>query len=196
MLGAESVDMHRIAIHSLRVVSCCNEDVRTHTDWVCEGCIEEIGRIKISIGAENCVLGRFLDDILTFGHLDPHFTRSMCQYVARLVEKRVAKFELYLGELSSKLDKSSIEYWKRYGSLTPTDLEAIPEAMRSSRLDNNYQHLYTYFLDGKGAGIVFRATKWTGRIARRYKCIVFNSLNVPPSVCKHIIAICLVMVAA
>lgn len=88
-IGAETVDMHRIAVQSLRDLSTCNEDRRCHTDWVCDGCTAEIGRIQRSIASQNSVLGRFLNDVLIGGLRDAHLTRSMCFLVAAMVERRV-----------------------------------------------------------------------------------------------------------
>lgn len=122
VLASETVNMHRVAVWCLHKLSIYNKDGRRHTEWVCRECCDEVARMRKTVAAQNCILGRFLEEVLSMEHREPNIAaglsrRPSCHYrhrhrpgVAGFRDRVVVGFER---QVRSQADLSA--RWRKAG---------------------------------------------------------------------------------
>lgn len=111
-LETEAVQIHRSAVTVLRGISSCTVELHglARDAWLCENCSTELGECHSQVGTNNSTLGRFLNSVESYSESNASFTIHAVLTLSILFEKRLAVFEDYLNNLSSKMHISPIQY--------------------------------------------------------------------------------------
>lgn len=119
-LATEAVDLHRKVCATLRELAHCDEDGLSTRDLVFSICTKKLSEVKSPAVAQNPVLGRFLNDLLSHVERFPLYSRQMARIVGDLFTRRVEELENYLEILYEQRNESTLQYWKRFGQSQST----------------------------------------------------------------------------
>lgn len=116
-LAMESTKLNKTLAARLKELSSCVHGGRNIAQWVCSECADlEAINVK-AVQVQNSVLGRFVHEVIANGSSANQFTRAVAGVKGTVTEARAEEFEKYLRNLSAKMHRSSIQYWKKYGSV-------------------------------------------------------------------------------
>lgn len=143
-LVVESTELHKTVSLKLMGLSLCTHGGRSLDQWACTDCESMNGASIRSVSLQNSVLGGYVRNVITHGNCIVKFSRDAAAVVSTVLDTRVAEFEKYLGNLSMKMQKSSINYWKKYGSLSVDPIDSISDLGEQQPSVRGKKSLYVF----------------------------------------------------
>lgn len=117
-LAGESTELHKEVAERLEQLCSYLHDGRSTSQWACKPCEKLQGMNIRAIMLQNSVLGRYVQEVISNEKYRVQFSEIVVGVVSSVLLSRVAEFDKYLCNLSQKMHPSSIQYWKRYGSVS------------------------------------------------------------------------------
>lgn len=114
-LALESTELHQIVSKRLLDLSVCTHGGRTTEQWDFNRCETLNGTNIKDVTLQNSVLGRYIQNVVTYGIYSVKFSRNFVTVVVTVVQVRVAELEKYLGNLRQRCKRLLSSIGKNMG---------------------------------------------------------------------------------